>query len=85
MERAGLNQQALALALGKQKGQVSRALSGAHNMTLNTLGDMLWACNAEVRNLELAPLGVIDVSTDDADQWDEVQTFDAFYTSTTVH
>src|SRR5687767_11695286 len=65
MENANLNRSTLAAKLGKSKSQVSRIMSGGHNMTIYTLGDFLWACNAELNDLELAPLGIINVSIDD--------------------
>jgi transcriptional regulator with XRE-family HTH domain len=72
MEAANLNRVALATKLGKSKSQVSRILSGAHNMTLYTLGELLWACNVEVDDLVLAPLGVVSVSTNDQSLWSRV-------------
>jgi len=74
MENADLNQSALAKRLGRTRGHVSKILNGAHNMTLYTLGDMLWACDAEVRHLETVPLGVIEVSIEDAKDWEMVTT-----------
>jgi antitoxin component HigA of HigAB toxin-antitoxin module len=71
MESANLNRAALANKLGKSKGQVSRILGGAHNMTLHTLGELLWACDVEVDDLVLHPLGVIEVSTED-ERWASV-------------
>ena len=61
MERAGVNRTQLAERLGVTKGHVSNLLSGAHNMTLRSLGDLLWACDLEVVDLKLAPLGVVYV------------------------
>lgn len=74
LESANLSQVALAEKLGKSKGQVSRILSGAHNMTLRTLGDVLWACNLEVVNFDAAvgPLGVIEVPVDEEEWWTEI-------------
>ena len=69
MEDAGLSQAMLADRLGKSRGYVSKVLNGAHNMTLHTLGEMLWACNVEVHEMELSPLGVIEVANEDALQW----------------
>ncbi len=66
METANLNRVGLAAKLGKSKSQVSRILGGAHNMTLYTLGDLLWACGAEVDDLVLSPLGVVQVVSEDA-------------------
>jgi hypothetical protein len=69
MERAGINRTQLAEKLGYTKGHVSKVLSGAHNMTLRTLGEFLWACGVEVRDLAVAPLGILQVSHEDATEW----------------
>ncbi len=69
MENANITQAGLAEKLGKSRSHVSKILNGAHNMTLHTLGDMLWACEVELRDLDLMPLGVIEVATDDAKDW----------------
>lgn len=73
MATANINRSLLATKLGKSKGQVSRILSGVHNMTLYTLGDLLWACDVEVNDLALAPLGVITVAVEQS-QWKTVST-----------
>ncbi len=73
MDHAGLNRAALADKMGKTKGQLSRILSGAHNMTLRTLGDVLWACDVEVEDLTLKPLGVVDIATS-GNQWHDLPT-----------
>lgn len=69
-----LNRSALAERLGKSKSQVSRMLSGVHNMTLRTLGDLLWACRLEVVDFDQAvgPLGAIDVPSEDGFLWNVV-------------
>lgn len=74
LEGANLNRVTLADKLGKSKSHVSRLLGGAHNMTLRTLGDVLWACDLEVVNFDLAvgQLGVIEVAVDDSDRWMDV-------------
>lgn len=78
IDKAGMSQTAIAEKLGKSKGYVSRVLSGAHNMTLHTLGDLLWATGTEARwdpdtrHLEMVELGVIDVLTDDHEAWSDV-------------
>src|SRR5258708_5139887 len=69
MEDAGLTQADVAEKLGRTRGYVSRVLNGAHNMTLYTLGDMLWACDVEMRDLNLMPLGEIEVANQDAVTW----------------
>ncbi len=65
MEEADLSQADLATRLGKSQSQVSRLLSGAHNMTLFTLGEVLWACNRELRTLDDIPLGIVEIPVDD--------------------
>jgi transcriptional regulator with XRE-family HTH domain len=65
MEEAGLSQADLAAKLGKSQSQVSRLLSGAHNMTLFTLGEVLWACGRELRTLDDIPLGIVEIPIDD--------------------
>lgn len=72
LNAAKLNRVALAEKLGKSKSQISRILGGAHNMTLHTLGDILWACDVEVDDLVLSPLGVVNVSLSDASVWQDV-------------
>jgi transcriptional regulator with XRE-family HTH domain len=69
MERAKLTRSEVAERLGKHKSYVTRALNGAHNMTLRTLGEILWACDAEVRDLDLAKLGVVHTDFDLAFEW----------------
>jgi len=69
MEVAGLNRAQLAERLGKNPGYITRVLNGTHNMTLRTLGDMLWACDMEVRDLDVRQLGVVEVSSADALDW----------------
>ncbi|MGQ0640132.1 MAG: helix-turn-helix domain-containing protein [Gemmatimonadaceae bacterium] len=69
MESAGLTRAAVAERLGKTRGHVSKVLKGAHNMTLRTLGELLWACDKEIRDLELAELGVVNVAREDIKAW----------------
>jgi predicted XRE-type DNA-binding protein len=71
IERAGLSRVELAERLGCTKGYISQVLSGERNMTLNTLADLMWACAMEVRDLELAPLGIARVTVDEALEWSE--------------
>ena len=66
LEVAGLSQVEVAERIGKSKSFVSRALNGGQNMTLHTLGDLLWACNVEVRGLETGALGEVEVAWQDA-------------------
>jgi antitoxin component HigA of HigAB toxin-antitoxin module len=79
MSAANLNRAGLAQKLGKSKPSISRMLRGAHNMTLFTLGDLLWACNLEVENFDsaLAPLGVVNVAADDAEEWNSLPVYRA--------
>lgn len=58
MREAGLSRTKVAAKIGVTKGHVSQVLSGRRNMTLRSLADLLWACGAEVKDLQLAPLGV---------------------------
>jgi transcriptional regulator with XRE-family HTH domain len=69
MEEAGLSQTDLAARLDKSASQVSRLLSGAHNMTLYSLGDVLWACGRELRSLDDIPLGIVEISVNDDEAW----------------
>jgi transcriptional regulator with XRE-family HTH domain len=71
MKSANLNRVAIAEKLGWEKSQVSRALRGTHNMTIFTLGDLLWACDLEVENFDRAVtrLGVVEVSIEDNEAW----------------
>jgi len=72
MHNANISRAGLAEKLGKSRGQISRLLNGAHNMTLVSLADVLWACNLEVEDPELAwgELGVIEVSAGKAPEWE---------------
>lgn len=63
MEREGLNRAQLADKLGFTKGHVSRLLTGDRNMTLGTLGELLWAAGVELSGINLAPFGVRFVPT----------------------
>ncbi len=76
MKSANLNRVAVAEKLGWEKSQVSRALRGTHNMTIFTLGDLLWACDLEVENFDraVAPLGVVEVLIDDNEAWAQTAT-----------
>jgi transcriptional regulator with XRE-family HTH domain len=78
LAKANMTQTAVASRLGKSKGYVSRVLSGAHNMTLHTLGDLLWATGTEVRwdpdtlDLHMGELGVVEVLIDDTEAWTQI-------------
>lgn len=47
-EENGVTQSDIARALNKDKGFVSRRLSGQSNMTLETLADFAWALDREI-------------------------------------
>ncbi len=68
MERAGVNRTQLAQALGVSKSHVSQLFAG-RNLTLRTIGDVLWVCGLEVRDLELDKLGVAVVPLEHAAEW----------------
>jgi transcriptional regulator with XRE-family HTH domain len=69
MESAGLRRVDIAERLEKTKGHISQVLSGRRNMTLRTLGDVLWACGLELEDVKLEPLGQILCSLDSATEW----------------
>lgn len=69
MEQANMRRADLAEVLGKTKGHVSQVLSGRRNMTLNTLGDILWACGQELEDLETIPLGYVACPSAEARKW----------------
>jgi transcriptional regulator with XRE-family HTH domain len=69
MEDAGLKRSEVAERLGKTKGHISQVLSGKRNMTLRTLGDLLWTCNVELEELKLAKLGEITCPVEQAWEW----------------
>jgi hypothetical protein len=69
MEKADLRRADVAAKLGKGKAQISQVLSGRRNMTLHTLGDVLWACGQELDDLVLSPLGAVDCSHEQAWEW----------------
>lgn len=69
MEAAHLSRAELAKRIGKSKGFVSQVLSGSRNMTLRTLGDLLWACDREMARMATIPLGQCDVPKEAMDHW----------------
>lgn len=69
MERSGLTRADIATKLERTKGHISQVLSGRRNMTLRTLGDLLWACNLELESLGLVPLGQLFCSQEAAREW----------------
>lgn len=68
MERASINRTELAKKLGVSKSHVSQLFAG-RNLTLRTIGDVLWACGLEVNDIEVAPLGVSFVPAEQACEW----------------
>lgn len=69
MEKAGITRSELARRLGRTAGFVSQVLSGSRNMTVRTLADFAYALGLQVRNIELAPVGEMRVSSDMADRF----------------
>jgi transcriptional regulator with XRE-family HTH domain len=69
MDDANLRRSDLAELLGKTKGHISQVLNGHRNMTLSTVGDVLWACGKELDDLIVSPLGELDCSVDEAIDW----------------
>jgi transcriptional regulator with XRE-family HTH domain len=69
LEEQGISRAQVAERIGRTKGFVSQVLSGARNMTLATLADLLWAAGYEVRDIESRPLGEMSVSLDLMNEW----------------
>lgn len=67
IQAAGLKQAELAKRIGKSSSHVSQVLSGRRNMTLTTIADMLWACQQELSDLVVSPIGQSEVSRDRMD------------------
>ncbi|MEX2178629.1 MAG: helix-turn-helix transcriptional regulator [Gemmatimonadaceae bacterium] len=63
IKRAGLSRSEVAGLLGTTKSYVSQALNGSTNMTLRTLGALLWAAGRQVRDLWTEPLGATPEAT----------------------
>jgi predicted XRE-type DNA-binding protein len=57
INEAGLSRSDLARLLGTTKSYVSQVLNGSTNMTLKTLGALLWASGHQVVGLEHEQLG----------------------------
>lgn len=57
IEDAGLTRSDVARLLGTTKSYVSQVLNGSTNMTLKTLGALLWACGLQVGALRTDVLG----------------------------
>lgn len=58
MDKAGLDEHALAAKLGVPVRKVTRMLLNVGAMTLPQIGDVLWACDLEVYDLSVQRLGV---------------------------
>ena len=69
IEQAGISRTEIAKRLGASKGHITQVLSGTRNMTLRTLGDLLWAAGFELHDLELAPLEHVDEKPTTATDW----------------
>jgi transcriptional regulator with XRE-family HTH domain len=69
IEQTGISRTEVAKRMGTSKGHISQVLSGARNMTLRTLGDLLWAAGFELRDLDFAPLERIDSKSADIANW----------------
>lgn len=69
IERSGLTRTQIASKLGVTKGYVSQVLSGPQNITLKTLGDLMWACDVELHDLETSALGVVMTTPESAVEW----------------
>jgi transcriptional regulator with XRE-family HTH domain len=69
IEKSGMTRVQIAKKLGVTKGHISQVLNGSRNMTLHTLGDLLWACGAELHDLATRDLGVVMASVDAAAEW----------------
>lgn len=57
IEDAGLSRAELAVLLGTSRSFVSQVLNGSANMTLKTLGALLWATGRQVDGLESNQIG----------------------------
>lgn len=63
IENAGITRVELARLLGTTKSYVSQVLNGSTNMTLKTLGALMWAAGRQVQSLESAPMGAMARAT----------------------
>jgi transcriptional regulator with XRE-family HTH domain len=81
MDSAGITRSELARRLGVTKGYVSKLFAG-QNLTLRSVGELLYACGFELRDIEVAQLGVVFVPLADAARW-SVESFARAVTSAT--
>jgi antitoxin component HigA of HigAB toxin-antitoxin module len=63
IEASGLSRSEVAEKLGCHKSIVTRILNGPQNMTLATLGAVLWACDRELGEFMSTPLGESPIFT----------------------
>ena len=59
LNAAGLSRAEIADLLGTTRSYVTQVLSGSTNMTLRTLGALLWASGQQVAQLRVEPLGTM--------------------------
>ena len=55
---SGKTQAEIAETLGVSDAYVSQLLSGVRNMTMKTVGALLWTCGLEVRGMRIGQLGM---------------------------
>ncbi len=68
IDRSGLTRSDVARALGTTRSYVSQVLNGSTNMTVKTLGAVLWACGRQVNELCTDTTGAHTRPTAHADQ-----------------
>lgn len=61
---ASLARQSAAIAIGCSKSHLSQLLSGRRNMTVRSISDILWACDFELSDLTVKPIGTSVVPAD---------------------
>jgi len=59
IDNSGLSRSEVAEALGTTKSYISQVLNGATNMTLKTLGALLWASGQQVAELRTEAIGAV--------------------------
>ena len=59
MNDAHVSRGMLAERLGASKAFVSQILNGSRNMTMRTLGSILWACGQELQDVFVRPFGYV--------------------------
>lgn len=68
LDRAGVSRAEAARLLGTTRSNVSQALNGSSNMTLRTLGGLLWCAGKQAAALRLDDIGAAPV----LEQWPTV-------------